>query len=217
MADALTGGRAGSGPLCWPSLVLCIAFLGGPLVAQEAPQAFGPRLSLGEAQTEPGVSSPIVTITQEQLFAGTLYGKAVQARIEEASRALQAENREIEADLEAEERDLTVRRATLPAEEFRALAEAFNTKVEAIRSAQEAKGRALSRQNEEDRQRFFQTAVPVLAALMTEMGAVAMVDRSAIVLSLERIDITDEAIARIDSVLGDGLQLLDEGQAPAGP
>jgi len=152
----------------------------------------------------PDAPSPVVTVTQDRLFSGTLYGQAVQARADAASQALQAENRRIEAELAAEEKALTERRATVPPAEFRPLADAFDTKVEGIRAAQEAKARDLIRRNEDEKKRFFDTAIPVLAQLMTEMGAVAILDKAAIVLSFDRIDITDQAIARIDAVLGDG-------------
>ena len=42
---------------------------------------------------------------------------------------------------------------------------------------------------------------------MSDLGAVAIIDRGALIISLERFDITDEAIARIDQVLGDGSTL----------
>ncbi|MDR0808148.1 MAG: OmpH family outer membrane protein [Gemmobacter sp.] len=149
-------------------------------------------------------SSPIATVQQDQLFSRTLYGRAVQARIEAARVALQTENQQMEAALEAEERSLTARRALLPAEEFRRLADAFDTRVEGIRAAQDTKARDLARRAEADRHTFFQTAVPVLADLMAEIGAVALLDKSGVLLSLDAVDITDRAVARIDSVLGDG-------------
>ena len=115
-----------------------------------------------------------------------------------------AENREIFAALEAEEKDLTARRATTPAAEFTALAAAFDAKAEGIRAAQDAKGLEIARQRTDDRRRFYDVALPVLAKLMTELGAVAILDKQAVILSYDKIDMTDRAIARVDAVLGDG-------------
>ena len=39
---------------------------------------------------------------------------------------------------------------------------------------------------------------------MSELGAVVLIDKSVAVLSMDSIDVTDEAIAKIDAVLGDG-------------
>jgi Skp family chaperone for outer membrane proteins len=182
-------------------------------LALSAGQGAAQELSTGAPLAEEGLpTSPVLTLSQDKLFAGSLFGKAVQARIEELTRALQAENRKIEADLEAEERALTTRRASLAPEDFRALAEAFDTKVEGIRSAQDAKARTVTETREAERQRFLETAVPILAELMAERGAVAILDKGAIILSFDLIDVTDAAIARIDAELGDGG---DTGQSPA--
>lgn len=173
-----------------------------PLLAQDTPEG-------------PAFRSQIAVVQQDQLFARTLYGKAVQARIEAARQSLQSENQRIEAGLEEEERALTLRRPTMTPADFRKLADAFDSKVEGIRTAQEAKGRAVARQAEEDRQRFFQTAYPVLARLMAEIGAVALMDKSDIIISLEAIDVTDRAVARIDSALGDGSATEAPAESPA--
>jgi len=147
------------------------------------------------------VQSVILTVKQQELFENSAFGTASLARLEALSRSLQAENRQIEAALEAEERSLTDTRATLPAPEFRALAATFDQKVEGIRAAQEAKARDVTRQRDIDRQSFFEAAGPVLASLVRQKGAVVLLDQSAVVLSLDAIDITDEAIAVIDSRL----------------
>lgn len=148
--------------------------------------------------------SQVVTLDQDRLFSESQFGRRVLARNETEEANLAAENRKLEAALEAEERGLTDLRAKLPAAEFRKLADEFDIRVEEVRRAQEARFRALTRQRDEDRKTFFDTAFPVLGRLMGEMGAVAILDRNAIVLSLGRIDITDDAIARLDIELGDG-------------
>ena len=158
------------------------------------------------------VQSAVVTLDRNRLFEETRMGRAILARIETASNDLIAENRRLEAALEAEERALTARRAALPMEEFRELAREFDTRVEELRVAQEAKSRALTRTRDEEQQRFFETAIPVLAALMQDLGAVAIIDRSAVILSFDRIDITAQAIARLDSAIDDG----EEGLALPG-
>lgn len=172
----------------------------GRLLAIAVTVALLPLTAL-QAQEGP-LRSPVLTIAQDRLFSGTAYGQAVQGRIDAQTHALQTENRKIETDLEAEEQALTERRASLAPDAFRALADAFDAKVEGIRAAQDAKARTVSDLREQEQKRFFETAVPILAELMAEMGAVAILDKSAIVLSFERIDITDAAIKRIDTVLG---------------
>jgi Skp family chaperone for outer membrane proteins len=143
----------------------------------------------------------VLLLDQERFFADSRFGQRIRAEIDAETRTLQAENRKIEADLEAEEKSLTERRATLPPEEFRSLAEAFDAKVKDIRTARDAKLNDLSARRDAARKTFVETAGPVLAQIMGERGAAAIIDRSAVVISFERIDITDLAIARIDLLL----------------
>ena len=163
-----------------------------PLPAQQGAGSF--------PVARPDFQSPILTVKQQELFEGSAFGRASLARLEAASRDIAAENRRIEADLEAEEQNLTERRKTMEPEIFRPIADAFDKKVEGIRNAQDAKSRDLNRQREEDQQEFFGYAVPVLAQIMQEFGGVVLMDQSSVVLSLDRIDITSEAITRIDAV-----------------
>ena len=182
--------------------------LAGPGLAQEAAPAAPAEAQVGAPL------SPLLVIEPDRLFAGTRYGRAVQARLKAQGDALEAENRRIEADLEAEEKRLTDRRPNLPPEEFRALAEEFDLKVEGIRNAQDAKARALNLEADTARETFFATALPALAGLMQERGAVAILDRKAVLASFDVIDVTDAAITRIDVVLGEGPSAVAE-DAPA--
>lgn len=159
----------------------------------------------GAAQDAPlPPSAAILTLDDERLFTGSAFGKAVIARQEEESRGLIDENRRIEAALEAEEKDLTNRRSLMSREEFAPLSEAFNEKVEGIRKAQDAKTRELQRRFEADRQQFLDVARPILAEVMTARGAVAIIDSRAVFVGFENIDITDEAIARLDAAMDEG-------------
>lgn len=171
------------------ALTLCLSLALAPLgaLAQELPAA-----------------PQILTLDQERLYSGSLYGKALEARALEASQALAAENRKIEADLTAEEASLTTQRASLSAEAFAALADAFDQKVEKIRAEQQAKAEKLTADRDAGRKQFFNAAVPILAELMQQAGAYAILNREAVVLSFDAIDVTDRAIAALDAKLGDG-------------
>jgi Skp family chaperone for outer membrane proteins len=157
-------------------------------------------------------AAQILTLDKERLFSGSLFGQAITRAIEVEVASLTAENRQIDAALEAEERSLTARRPTMEPEEFRVLADEFNERVTALRAAQDAKSKALTRMRDDGRQRFFEAAVPILAALMQDMGALAILSNEAVILSFDRIDMTDMAIARLDATLGDGASLLPEPQ-----
>lgn len=152
--------------------------------------------------------SPIVTLDQDALFARSLFGQRVQEELTRDRDALAAENREIEADLIREEQALTDQRPGLPASEFSTLAADFDDKVQQIRTEQDAKSRLLQQRLERERQAFTAQVGPLLAELVQRRGALAVIDRGAILLAFEGIDITDEAIALVDERLGAG----DEGE-----
>ncbi len=150
------------------------------------------------------VVSPILTIDSERLFRESAFGKRVAADIEARSAALASENRQIEADLEAEERLLTDQRPDLDAEEFRALADAFDEKVQETRASQEAKVRALNQALDEEREVFLAAAAPVLEQLMREAEATVILERRSVFVSASAIEITDDAIELLDQTLGSG-------------
>ena len=171
------------------------------LLLAVCPQALPAQSVVEKSAVE---KSAIVTLDQDQLYLGTQYGRALQTKFEAESKALLAENRKIDTALEAEERDLTGKRATMTAQAFRPLADAFDKKANELRSAQDAKSSTLGKSRDADRQSFFQAVAPILGDYMVERGAVAILDKSAIVVSLGAIDITKDVIARIDTKLGDG-------------
>lgn len=158
--------------------------------------------------------STIVTIDREALFLNSEFGQRVQRELEQDTEALTAENRKIEGELITEERDLTVRRNSMTAEEFAPLAEEFDAKVQRIRNEQDRKSILLQQRLDQERQTFLGAVSPILGEIAQSRGAVAVLDRNLVLLAFEGIDITEEAIARIDAQLGDNAP----GQlAPAAP
>ncbi len=145
-----------------------------------------------------GIPPPVLTIDQDRLFAETSLGSEAIRALEESAQALGEENKKIEADLIAEEGELTLKRATLPPEEFRTLADAFDDKVQRIRAEQDQKERVIARTREEARQTFFTDVASIISEIVRERGALMVLDRRDVFLSADRIDITDEAIRRVN-------------------
>ncbi|MEO1238932.1 MAG: OmpH family outer membrane protein [Pseudomonadota bacterium] len=145
--------------------------------------------------------SQVLVIDQERLFSESQLGAAALSEIEAAALELAAENRRIEAELLAEEQALTDERATTPPAEFADLADAFDAKVRRLRDEQDTKSRALSRAREEAQQAFFGEVGGILSAIARERGAVVMLERRQVFLSIDLIDVTDEAIDRINAAL----------------
>lgn len=152
------------------------------------------------------VISPVLTIDSERLFLESDFGRRVAAEAETLGAELSAENRKIEADLESEEQGLTERRPSLSPEEFRALADAFDTKVQETRAAQTAKGRAINEELERAREVFLAAAAPVLEKLMRDAGAAVILERRSVFVSASAVEITEDAIALLNETLGSGAE-----------
>ena len=174
-------------------LVMLVAF---PTLAQDQTD-----LPLGQLR------SPVLIIDTERVFAESLFGLRIAAQVQADSEALVTENRRIEAALTEEERSLTLRRPTMTVEAFRTEADAFDERVQGIRRAQDAKQRALQDGIVTGRDQFLQAATPILGQIMQESAAAVILDRRSVFLGIGTIDITDQAIDRIDAAIGDGSAL----------
>lgn len=183
--------------------------------------------SAAQAQQLGLPQSAILTISSDRLFVDSAFGQRIAREIEADGTVLASENRRIESELTAEELDLTERRASMDPDEFRKLADAFDAKVQTIRSVQDGKARALAQRRDEARGAFFEALRPVLAGVMQDTGAGVILERSSVFLSANATDITELAIERIDAKIGDGQGLLsgrpqtpdttpEPEQAPAG-
>jgi Skp family chaperone for outer membrane proteins len=188
-------------------MALALSHWGSPSAAQadNASPIPGPASDPATPPPAEGPAGfPIVLVNQERLLSGSLYGQRIQREVEAAGTALAAENRQIEAQLTEEELLLTQRRGSMSPEAFRPLAQEFDARVEGIRAAQEAKSRALQSQAEGAQVAFFEIAYPVLIEVLRLRGAAVLMDSRAVLVAADGVDITDEAIARINAVIGEG-------------
>lgn len=157
----------------------------------------------------------IVTFDSDRLFFESDFGKRVTLEIEAQGNELVAENRRLEAELARVEQDLTDRRANMSPEEFRPLADAFDTRVQESRQGQAAKSRALNTLLSQEREVFLRAATPILRELMIEAGASVVLENRTVFFSAQSSDITASAIARLNEELGDGANF--ETPVPAAP
>ena len=204
--------------MVWRRLALaaCLAAPVG-LAAQDRPGPVTDSLPI-----QGPLRSPVLTVDLERLFAESAYGRRAAAILQADSEALAAENAEIIARLQAEEQDLTARRPTMEARAFRAEADAFDARVQAIRADRDARERDLQTRLSTARDEFIVAATPILGEIMLGAGAAVMLDRRNVLLGVGLVDVTDQAIERIDDELGDGadadpVPLPDEVQPPPDP
>ncbi|MEM1079473.1 MAG: OmpH family outer membrane protein [Pseudomonadota bacterium] len=147
--------------------------------------------------------SSILVLDQDRLFAESTFGVQFNRALEEASRRLAQENRQIETDLIEQERALTEARPTMTPDAFREAADAFDAQVSRFREEQDAKSQQLSTLSDRERQRFLELVLPVLGGLLSDYGAYVFLDQRQVFLSDDRINVTDEAIARVNAALAE--------------
>lgn len=165
------------------------------LAVPAAAQQGGPAISF---------APQVLALDQDRLFEETLYGQRIRLQVDMISTELAELNRKVSAELAAEEQALTERRATMPQTEFRALASAFDEKVTRLREEQDSRILDLQRRRDLERRGFTARVAPILLEIVQTSGAVAILDERAVILAADAIDVTDEAIARVDRLLGDG-------------
>jgi Skp family chaperone for outer membrane proteins len=148
--------------------------------------------------------APVLTLDQDVLYFSSAWGQRAQARLEAEGDVIAAENERLTRLLSTEEAQLTAQRATLPPDEFRRRAESFDLRATTVRRERAQAVQALSDWAEADRVAFFRAALPVMGEAMQNRGAVAVLDRRTVFVSLDAIDITDDLIAALDAAIGDG-------------
>ncbi|MCW1956671.1 OmpH family outer membrane protein [uncultured Lentibacter sp.] len=180
--------------------------MAGPLRSFVLPLALGACLwaagALGQSLSEP--RAEVVIVDPNRLFAETLFGQHISEALEAEAAELSANNRRLEDELRAEEKELTEKRPTMTAIDFRDAAEAFDKKVQAIRRERQDRARALEDRRTTAEQRFLATAQGVLVDLMNERGASILLDMRSIILRDAAIDITNDAVRKIDEAIGRG-------------
>lgn len=166
---------------------------------------------------EAGTPPPFLILDQERLFSGSEYGQQIISLNEAEADELRAEGEQLDEQFEAEERALTERRNEMEPAAFRSLADAFDEKVVATRREQEEKAAQLNQRAEARRREFFRRAGPVLLGILEQTGAVGIIEQRSVLIAKQDLNITDEAIKRLDAALETEQQQDPDGgeQTPA--
>lgn len=177
----------------------------GLAFAQQSPQDAVPPAPAVQPRADAVRSAvPILTVDQDVLFAASDWGQRTQRVLDEEGGKIEAENERLASQLSAEEATLTEQRGTMDPAEFRKLAEAFDTRATEVRRQRAQVVQDLNAWAEADRTAFYRAARPLMAEMMQERGAVAVLDRRTVFVSMDAIDMTQALVARLNAALGDG-------------
>ena len=191
--------------------VFALLALPGLAFAQQPPEAASPvpselpsRTIRTPADAAPMAKALILTVDQDRLFAESDWGKRTQRVLEKEGGKIEAENERLAAQLSTEEATLTEQRGTMDPAEFRQQAEAFDTRATEVRRQRAQVVQDLNAWAEADRTAFYRAALPLMTEMMQERGAVAVLDRRTVFVSMDAIDMTQDLIRRLNADLGDG-------------
>lgn len=152
------------------------------------------------------VTSPILVIQSDRLYEQSDFGQRVARERSAAEAALSEENQRVANELEDEERTLTEQRKTMPADDFRAAADAFDVKAQAIRAEQIQKQRTIVQTAEDERRRFLRSLNPVMEQILTESNALVILERRSTFAVRDVLDVTERALFQANRLIGDGTQ-----------
>jgi len=184
------------------ALAICAALL--PPVPAIAQTSDGPRVSV-----------PVLIVDMQRIKSDTAAGRDMLAKTIEIRKRIQEGVAERSESLRAEEQRLAEERENLDPEDFREQVRAFEQQVFANREFSERESRRLQLVLSQASALLRERATAVLSAIMRERRAEVMLDSTQIVLSIERLDITNEAISRLDEILPEmPIELVDPSKEP---
>ena len=150
--------------------------------------------------------SVLFTVDMSKLLRSSDFGKNIIAVNNAARQKLQNENNDLEEKLLIEEKELSELRKRLSIDEFRPKALEFDKKVTIIRKGQREKEENLNKKVRREETDFFKKIYPILYELMIERGGLVLIDQRNAILWDNSVDLTDDAIAVINRVLGSGIK-----------
>lgn len=141
----------------------------------------------------------IAIVSRERVLRESKAAQALQD-IERAMTAeLQASIDAARAELDAEEADLTRLRAELPPEEFEIRAAAYDRRIREVRRVAQERAGLLQRGFQEARARLVATLPEILEKLRVERGLSVILDGDRALAVAPDADLTDAAIALLNS------------------
>ena len=143
----------------------------------------------------------ILYLNQNKVYSESIFGKNLEEIFRNESKKLKEQNRQLTQELEIEEQRLTNEREGMPPDEFKILAQSFNTRVEKVRKEQKEKSDTLKYKLEEDRKYFFNAVYPLLLEFVSKTNAIGILDSSVVIVGNSKLDVTNKVILIINDKL----------------
>lgn len=163
-----------------------VALLGADARAQAARQA---------------PAAVIILVDSQEILAESAAGKSLRAQIESYRKKFQADLSKREDDLRKQEAELKRQRTLLSPEAFEERRKTFEQQVTGVQREIQDRNKSFETALTDARKQLLTALEPIFADIMKEYGANLMLDQNQVVLGATTLDITKEAIRRLDSKL----------------
>lgn len=195
------GGRAPRSCLRIVAVGAFLSFLAvgpiGPVVAQDQPSiGFSRPGTPPKAQGK--APSRILIISVQRLTRDSKAGASISRQAERLRSELLAPLEKKQDALREEEKALVKLRDTLPRPEFETRVDAFKNELRAVRAAEQTALARLQAGLRRATSEFRRARDMVLTDLMRRYDGAVMLDEASVVLSANSLNVTDEAIKRLD-------------------
>lgn len=155
------------------------------------------RSAVAQEQTNIGV----LVIDMQRLRRDSAAAVSVRRQITELRSELEIIIAQRSKAISAEEAILAEERARLTADELRARVREFEKKVFANRDFAQQEAAKLQALQAQAQASLRRNIAPILALIMQEREAKLMLDKSQVVLSADSLEVTDEVLERLNSVM----------------
>lgn len=183
-----------------------------PALAQEAPAPEPAQKPSPPAQEERAVTaaSPILVIRQSALFTESSAARSISIQAAEAERRIDADLDKVGESLRKREKELSELKASLPKAEFDTRAAEFERDVRAFYARSQRERGLVDQAVGRARTDLRKAAERVLIEIMRHHGAQVMLDEEQVVLSIQTLDITQEAVESLNRAIPDIRLVLPE-------
>lgn len=174
------------------------------LLIGAAPAAFGQAAPAQPATAAAGqpLGGPAIAgvclLSREAVFANAAVGRAATARLQELTRAAQAEVDAARAPVEAEVRTLEGQRASLSADQLRQRQEALAQRWQAVQQQASRTGQEIDATRGRALERISTEAQPVIAQVYRQKGCGLLLDRGAALGGNFANDLTADVVRGLD-------------------
>lgn len=162
------------------------------------------------AQPVGAQGAPVVVVDLDRAVRESAAAADLREREVAARRALQTEFDAVTAALELREGEMVELRRNMEPEAFDVLVKEFDARVRDARRGAQEQGAALQARFGAAQSALLERIRPIVGALMRERGAVAVLERKAVVVAEQSLDVTDALILAMNEAHPNAADLLPE-------